>query len=91
MTSDFDYDQLVGRLRGLLISLDGVLSQAEAAEVGEFIEHAELGEALRTLAWIVVDEGKQISSQESGELQALANFMGTSGEMPDGLAGLGLC
>lgn len=81
------YDELGGRLRGLVISLDNVLSSEEATDVEEFIEHAEFGEALRTLAWIIVEANKQIRISDLTEIEALASLMEIAEEMPDDLHG----
>lgn len=85
MTGSADYDELLGRLRGLVIGLSSVLSSGEAAEVDEFLEHNELGEALRTLAWIIVEENKQIATSEMREIRCLAQRMGMSAGLPDAL------
>jgi hypothetical protein len=81
------YDELGGRLRGLVISLGNVLSSEEAADIEESIEHAEFGEALRTLAWIIVEANKQIPISGLTEIEALATLMEIAEEMPDGLRG----
>lgn len=85
MTVPADFDEISGRIRGLIIALSGALSADEAGEVEEFLEHAELGEALRTLAWIVVEENKQIAVAYLGEMQSLAERMGMADELPGGL------
>lgn len=81
-----DYDALAGRLRGLVIALMGVFSVDELREVEEFIEHAEFGEALHTLAWIVTEEDKIIPVAVFDELARLAVDMGVVGELPPSLA-----
>ncbi|HET7475118.1 MAG TPA: hypothetical protein VFJ97_03735 [Dermatophilaceae bacterium] len=81
-----DFDEVNGRIRGLVIALSGVLSANEAGEVEEFLEHAELGEALRTLAWIVVEEKKLIALADLMEMQLLADRLGITGELPEGLS-----
>jgi hypothetical protein len=69
-----------------VIRLSSVLSSSEVAEVEEFLEHAELGEALRTLAWIIVEENRQVSAVDLEEIQSLAQRMEMSDELPDDLA-----
>lgn len=81
-----DYDALAGRLRGLAIALMGVFSADELREVEEFIEHAEFGEALHSLAWIVTEEDKTIAVSAFDELVQLAAAMGVVEELPPGLA-----
>lgn len=77
-----DFDELMGRVRGVLIALGGALTSGEAAEVDELLDHAELGEALRTLAWLIVEEHKQIASADIDEIRALAERMGIANELP---------
>lgn len=80
-----DFDELLGRIRGLVISLGEVLSAEEAAEVEEFLDHAELGEGLRTLAWLIVEEGKRVPRSGIVEIESLAARMGITSELPDSL------
>jgi hypothetical protein len=65
MVTSVDFDDLSGRLRGLLIGLDDVLTKDEAAEVEELLDHAEFGEALRALAWIIVEEDSELDGPSS--------------------------
>lgn len=81
-----DFDEILGRIRGLLIALGPTLSSDEANEVGELLEHAELGEGLRTLAWLIVEEGKVVAGADIHEIQSLAARMGITGELPETLA-----
>lgn len=48
-------DDYVGRLRGLIIALEGIVSAAACDEVEHLIDHGEGGEAMRALAWIIVE------------------------------------
>lgn len=80
-----DFDDLGGRLRGLLIQLDDVLTKDEAAEVEELLEHAEFGEALRTLVWIIVEEDKRIGRSHFDDIRALADRMDVDHELPEQL------
>jgi hypothetical protein len=81
-----DFDELMGRIRGLLIALSSTLSSEESSEVEELLDHAELGEALRTLAWLIVEEGKQVAMADLNEITTLAHRMGISDELPGTLA-----
>lgn len=80
-----DFDELLGRIRGLLIALGADLSVDEAAEVEELLDHAELGEALRTLAWLIVEEGKRVPIADIREMEVLAVRMDISNELPNAL------
>lgn len=82
-TVDFDY--FVGRIRGVVIALSLTLSADESAEVEELLDHAELGEALRTLGWLIVEEGKQVPRAQIDEIAALAHRMGIARELPPSL------
>lgn len=81
-----DYDALAGRLRGLVIALMDVFSPDELREVEEFIEHAEFGEALHSLAWIVTEEGKTIPAAALDQIESLALDMGVVAELPADLS-----
>lgn len=80
-----DFDELLGRIQGILVSIGSALSPEESAEVDELLDHAELGEALRTLALLIVEEGKQIAMSDVREIEDLAARMGMSEELPDTL------
>ncbi|MGL5829079.1 MAG: hypothetical protein ACRC0L_05860 [Angustibacter sp.] len=81
-----DFDELLGRIRGLLISLGATLSSEESSEVDELLDHAELGEALRSLAWLIVEEGKRVARSDVREIESLASRMDISGELPEALS-----
>ncbi|WP_404385024.1 MafI family immunity protein [Knoellia locipacati] len=85
MSARPDYDSLSGRLRGLLIALMDVLTPSELSEVDEFLDHAEFGEALRSLAWIISEEAKTISASHFAEIQQLALDMRMAAELPPDL------
>jgi hypothetical protein len=80
-----DFDELMGGVRGLVIALGDTLTSNESAEVDELLDHAELGEALRTLAWLIVEEHKHIAAADIDEIRALAQRMGISDELPQTL------
>lgn len=79
------HDYLSGHLRGLLVLLHLTLSREEAAEVADLLDHDEFGEALRTLAWLLVEEGKKVSTEELLEIRSLAATMEISEELPESL------
>ncbi len=80
-----DFDELAGRIRGLLISLGGTVAFEDSAEVDELLDHAELGEALRALAWLIVEDGKRVAMADVLEIEALAARMDMSQELPQTL------
>ena len=82
---EFDFDDVIGRLRGLIISLGGILTSEESAEVEHFIEHGEFGEALRALAWLIVEENKRVSAETILVIRDLAKQMGIEKELPGNL------
>jgi hypothetical protein len=86
-----NFDELLGRIRGLLIAMGTDLSADESAEVEELLDQAELGEALRTLAWLIVEEGKRIPMADIREMETLAVRMGISDELPEVLTQHGIC
>jgi len=49
-------------VRSLVDSMRGILSANEISEVEHLIDHDEPVEGLRTLAWIIHDEGKAVST-----------------------------
>ena len=77
-----DFDELIGRMRGLLIALGPALSPEESAEVEELLDHAELGEALRTLAWLIVEEDKRIPAADVLGIESLAARLEIIEELP---------
>lgn len=79
-------DAFVGRVKGLLISLGDLLSPSESAEVAHLIDHGEIGESLRTLAWIVVDGDKRISLDTYNAIRELSAGLVHDEHMPATLA-----
>lgn len=80
-----EIDELDARIRALLVSLHLKLAPEERAEVEELLDHAELGEALRTLAWVIVEEDAQVARATLLEIEALASRMAISNELPPAL------
>lgn len=81
-----DRELFVGRVRGLLISMWGTLSPDESAEVQHLIDHDEVGEALRTLAWIIVEADKRISRDAYNAIRELSAGLVDDKHMPADLA-----
>lgn len=84
-----DFEEVLGRIRGLLIGMGSQLAPSESAEVVDLLDHAELGEGLRTLAWIVVDESKRLTFAEMAEFRDLAIRMDIVKELPSDFTCLG--
>jgi hypothetical protein len=73
------------RVRQLLVSVSGVLTAAEQAEVSHLIDHDECGEALRTLAWIVVEENKRIPASAIAAIRELSQGLVAEDDFPENL------
>lgn len=80
-----EQEDFVGRVRGLVISLLGILSHDESDEVERLIDHGELGEALRALAWIIVEEGKRVPSEAIDAIEELSEGLVVKEHMPSTL------
>jgi hypothetical protein len=75
------YDDLRGKLHGLVVGLGSVLTASEASAVTDFLGVGEYGLALMTLADIIVEEGKQIPAEEYESIMELARQMRMHGEI----------
>ena len=73
------------RVRGLLESLSAVLTAEEESEVRHLLDHGEPAEALRSLAWIVVDDGKRIPSSSIAAIRELTAGLVDAADLPDNL------
>lgn len=82
MTSFEDY---MHRVRLLLASLSGYLTDIEQEEISYLIDHDECGEALRTLAWIVVEENKRIPVPAIATIKELSVGLVADQDMPPDL------
>ena len=72
-------------IRALLKSLSSRLSQTERQEVEHLITHDECGEALRTLAWIIVEEKKKVPSEAIRRIKELSAGLVATEDMPPDL------
>lgn len=84
--SDAEWDELAGRLRGLVVSLSNSFTPEECREVENFIDHDEFGEALHALVGIIVDEGTEISPEVADEIARLAERMGIQASLSERVA-----
>jgi hypothetical protein len=76
------YEDLAGRLRGVLIMVGDRLPQPDRALIGEFIDHNELGLALEQIADLLAESATPIWAIERTDMLALARDM----SMGDGVA-----
>ena len=70
------YEEIAGRLRGLLIRLDDRLGRQDQLWTAEFIDHNELGLALEQMAGALAEDEQPVTADERGDLLALAATMG---------------
>lgn len=63
------------QVQDVLTSVRNILTDTEAAEVQHLIDHDECPEALRTLAWIIVEEDKRVPRQTVESIRLLTNEM----------------
>lgn len=75
----------VMRVRGLLAQSSEALSVREQDEVRHLLDHGEPAEALRTLAWIVVDGEKKVSRSIIAMIRELASGAVSEADMPRNL------
>lgn len=73
------------RVHALVASVSAELTDAELAEVNHLIDHNECGEALRTLAWIVVEEKKHIPIAAVQSLRDLSRGLVAEEDLPSDL------
>ena len=69
------YEEIAGRLRGLLIRLDDRLSRQDQTWVAEFIDANELGLALEQMADALSEDDQPVSPEERSDMLALAERM----------------
>jgi hypothetical protein len=62
------YDDISGRLRGLLIGLDDRMSARDLTLIAKFIDAGELGLALEQIADVLSEDESPISSTERSDL-----------------------
>jgi hypothetical protein len=80
-----DREEFRSRVLELVESLEGVLNGLEIREVQHLIDHNEIGEALRSLAWIIVDENKRITAETLASIRELSEGLVAEEHMPPGL------
>jgi hypothetical protein len=75
------YEDLAGRLYGLLIALDDRIGREQAQLLHHFIEVGEYGLALEEIAGTLAQDGIAITGQERGDMLALATQMKLEGDL----------
>jgi hypothetical protein len=80
-----DLEDYLGRVRGLLISLANRLTPGEQKDVERLIEHGEPAEAMRDLAWIIVEGNKIVLAETIVALRALTSGFIEEKDMPTNL------
>ena len=80
-----NYEDLAGRLYGLLISLDDRLDREKARMLYNFIEVGEYGLALEEIVGTLCRHKTPITSQERSDVLALTRTMGMDDLIPRAL------
>ena len=73
------YEELAGRLYGLLIGLDDRIGSDQARLLHHFIDVGEYGLALEEIAGALAQDAIAITGQERGDMRALAVRMNLEG------------
>ena len=79
------YEDLAGRLYGLLIGLEDRLGREDAGELHHFIEVGEYGLALEDIAGALRRDKTPITDQERRDMLALTRTMNMDGLVPAAL------
>jgi hypothetical protein len=75
------FEDLAGRLYGLLIGLDDRIGSEQAQWLHHVIEVGEYGLALEDIAGTLAQDAIAITGQERGDMLALAARMNLEGEL----------
>jgi hypothetical protein len=79
------FEDLSGRLMGLLIALEDRLEETDARRAHEFIDVGEYGLALEEMACALAHGSASISNQERSDMLALNNRMMMDDRVPRAL------
>lgn len=77
-------EEYLHNVRLLVGSLRDTLSDAEVSEIEHLINHDEPAEGLRTLAWIIHDEGKSVSEEIMAAILSLIGDLVSELDLPPG-------
>lgn len=80
------FEEIAGRLRGLLIRLSDRLSDKDLVLIAEFIDANELGLALEQMADALSEDKQPLSPDERAEMLALVEQMHMGGRVPRALS-----
>lgn len=80
------YEEIAGRLRGLLIRLADRLSSEDITLIAEFVDANELGLALEQLADVLSEDERPLTEDERADMVALADRMHMGDRVPHVLA-----
>jgi hypothetical protein len=75
------YEELAGRLYGLLIGLDDRIGRKQAQWLHHVIDVGEYGLALEDIAGTLAQDAIAITGQERGDMLALATRMNLQGDL----------
>ena len=75
------FEELAGRLYGLLIGLDDRIGREQAGLLHHFIEVGEYGLALEDIAGTLAQDAIAITGQERADILALAARMNLEGDL----------
>jgi hypothetical protein len=77
-----EFDEYVGLVRGLVISLSDIRTPKECDEVEHYIDHNENGEALHLLAWIIVESNLRVPTETVRAIRELSDGLVLPEHMP---------
>lgn len=70
--SQADMEAYLGRLKGLVVSIEGMVSSGACDEAMHLIDHGEGAEGMLSLAWSIVEEDRQVPAWVIDTLRDLA-------------------
>jgi hypothetical protein len=79
------YEEIAGRLRGLLIRLSDRLSDKDRLLIAEFIDANELGLALEQMADVLSEDEQPLAPDERSDMLALVERMQMDDRVPRAL------
>lgn len=80
------YEEIAGKLHGLLIRLDDRLSGKDVTEIAEMIDHNELGVALEWMAGALSEGEQPLSTVERADILVLVDRMEMDDQVTRALA-----
>ncbi|WP_157181295.1 MafI family immunity protein [Actinopolymorpha alba] len=80
------YEDVAGKLRGLLIRLSDRLQRTDQILIAEFIDVNELGLALEQMADVLSEDEQPLSAEERSDMLAVAEQMDVGDRVSRALA-----